>query len=430
MTETVIEIKGLGKKYRIGKSVKRADTFAQAVIGILKAPFENFRAIRNLGRLEDDVDSTFWALQDVSFNVTRGEVVGVIGHNGAGKSTLLKILSRITDPTEGEVIIHGRVSSLLEVGTGFHQELTGRDNIYMNGTILGMTWSEIDSKFDEIVAFSGIDRYIDTPVKFYSSGMKVRLGFSVAAHLDPEILIIDEVLAVGDVEFQRKCLGKIHSVAESGRTVIFVSHHMPSIKNLCSRCISLNHGVVEFDGEVSKAIDHYLSHGLKVHELGVIPLDFPRDYGTFEAKFTRVVMINRKNEIHRDFLFTEDVKVRAEFTVFKSIPNYVMSVMVGTLDGERIVYSEITSENDNKGYPKEFSEGNYSVELDIHNKLLPGSYSLYLGFAFMNGKTIDWLERIYDFQVLKTGVEANGHYRWDESHGFVLNETAWKVEKI
>ena len=205
------------------------------------APIRNARNLARLdvSRVADDAPDTFWALDDVSFEVKRGEVLGVIGRNGAGKSTLLKILSRITEPTSGRVGIKGRVSSLLEVGTGFHPELTGRDNVYMNGTLLGMTKREIDRKFDEIVAFSGVDRFLDTPVKRYSSGMQVRLAFAVAAHLDPEILIVDEVLAVGDYEFQNKCLGKMEEVATGGdgRTILFVSHNMGMVRSLCSRCL-------------------------------------------------------------------------------------------------------------------------------------------------------------------------------------------------
>lgn len=225
---------------------------------MLRAPIDNFRKLRSLGKFKDDDESVFWALRDINFDVQQGEVLGIIGHNGAGKSTLLKILSRITEPTSGEVRIKGRVAALLEVGTGFHQELSGRENIYMNGTILGMTRREIDRKLDEIVDFSGVEKYIDTPVKFYSSGMKVRLGFAVAAHLEPEILIIDEVLAVGDAEFQKKCLGKMESVAvNEGRTVLFVSHNMGAVQKLCNRGMVLEKGKVTFIGDITTSIAKY-----------------------------------------------------------------------------------------------------------------------------------------------------------------------------
>lgn len=261
--KSIIQVKNLSKKYRLGLKEKQSDTLIGHISQIIKSPFENFKQIKKLNRFKENDESIFWALSDVNFEVKEGEVLGIIGKNGAGKSTLLKILSGITDPTEGKIEIHGRVASLLEVGTGFHPELSGRENIYMNGTILGMTRKEIDSKLDEIIDFSGIEKFIDTPVKFYSSGMKVRLGFSVAAHLDPEILIIDEVLAVGDYDFQAKCLGKMEDVAGSGRTVLFVSHNLEAIKNLCNRCIVLKDGEIKFEGDVLKAIKVYLGESLE-----------------------------------------------------------------------------------------------------------------------------------------------------------------------
>ncbi len=262
MNKPVISVEELSKAYRIGMKDEIPDTLVGAMTGVLRAPFKNFNRLRKLdtfsGSPEDNhSEDTLWALNDVSFDVQEGEVVGIIGRNGAGKSTLLKVLSRITEPTSGRVVIRGRVSSLLEVGTGFHPELTGRDNIYMNGTILGMTKREIDRKFDEIVDFSGVEKFLDTPVKRYSSGMQVRLAFAVAAHLEPEILIIDEVLAVGDVEFQRKCLGKMQSVASEGRTVLFVSHNIGAVANLCTSGIVMQSGKSTMQGEINKVINYY-----------------------------------------------------------------------------------------------------------------------------------------------------------------------------
>ena len=248
-----VRVNHVGKKYTIGVSRESGDTFRDMLVNILKAPFKRVSSSRQ----EDE----FWALKDVSFDIHKGEVVGTIGRNGAGKSTLLKILSHITTPTEGRVEIFGRVGSLLEVGTGFHPELTGRENIYLSGSILGMRKKEIERKFSDIVKFSGIEKFVDTPVKRYSSGMYVRLAFAVAAHLDTEILLIDEVLAVGDAEFQKKCLGKMKEVAEGGRTVLFVSHNMTAIMNLCQRVIVLNHGIIIADLEPSKAVEFYLDSG-------------------------------------------------------------------------------------------------------------------------------------------------------------------------
>jgi len=249
-----ISVGNLGKEYVLGGAEKADISFREMLTDSLAAPF---RRLRRLQGGASDTES-FWALKDVSFEVRPGEVVGIIGRNGAGKSTLLKILSRITDPTEGRVEIRGRVSSLLEVGTGFHPELTGRENIFLNGAILGMTHREIRSKFDEIVAFSEVEKFLDTPVKRYSSGMYVRLAFAVAAHLEPEILVVDEVLAVGDAAFQKKCLGKMQDVGKEGRTVLFVSHNMAAIKALCMRAICLQQGRVAVNGAVEAVIEHYL----------------------------------------------------------------------------------------------------------------------------------------------------------------------------
>jgi lipopolysaccharide transport system ATP-binding protein len=267
--DVVIRVEGLGKKYIIGHETERErytvlrDVAARAARSVWKRAVD---ATRGRAIVRGEATEEIWALKDVSFAVKRGEVLGIIGRNGAGKSTLLKILSRITEPSEGRVAIAGRVASLLEVGTGFHPELTGRENIYLNGAILGMSRAEIRRKFDEIVDFSGVEKFIDTPVKRYSSGMQVRLAFSVAAHLEPEILVVDEVLAVGDAEFQKKCLGKMGEVStREGRTVLFVSHQLSAVGELTNRTILLNAGSIEADGPTAKTISTYLSQGVKAH---------------------------------------------------------------------------------------------------------------------------------------------------------------------
>ena len=262
MTDKAISVSNLSKRYRIGLREEKQDTLAGSFGRVIQQPMVNLRQLRRLavyGNNEEQAEDIIWALRDVSFDVRRGEVLGIIGRNGAGKSTLLKLLSRITYPTTGRIELHGRFSSLLEVGTGFHSELTGRENVYLNGTILGMRKSEIDRKFDEIVDFSGVEKFIDTPIKRYSSGMKVRLAFSVAAYLEPEILLIDEVLSVGDAEFQKKSMGKMEEISEYGRTVLFVSHNLPVVRNLCTRGIVLTDGMITYDGAVSEGVDHYLS---------------------------------------------------------------------------------------------------------------------------------------------------------------------------
>ncbi|HET7563611.1 MAG TPA: polysaccharide ABC transporter ATP-binding protein [Gemmatimonadaceae bacterium] len=262
MPEAVIHVEHLGKRYRIGTAAERHDTLRDAIVHVAKSPLRVARRVARTGRTDAnnarDGADTVWALRDVSFDVHRGEVLGIIGRNGAGKSTVLKILSRITEPTTGRAVVHGQVGSLLEVGTGFHPELTGRENVFLNGAILGMGRSYIEQHFDEIVDFSGVETFIDTPVKRYSSGMKVRLAFAVAAHLQPEVLIIDEVLAVGDVGFQKKCLGKMQDVATSGRTVLFVSHNMAAVRSLCHRCLLMHGGSVHMNGAPDAVVERYL----------------------------------------------------------------------------------------------------------------------------------------------------------------------------
>jgi lipopolysaccharide transport system ATP-binding protein len=310
---------GLSKVYRIGLKEQTHDTFARAAFDFIRSPLRNYRRYRSLYRFDDITESEssevararsdiVWALRDASFEIRYGEVVGIIGRNGAGKSTLLKILTRITPPTSGRAEIRGRVASLLEVGTGFHNELTGRENIYLNGTILGMTRREVDRKFEEIVDFSGIERFIDTPVKRYSSGMAVRLAFAVAAHLEPEILIVDEVLAVGDADFQKKCISKMQDVSRHGRTVLFVSHNMPAIAALCSRAILLGEGKVMMDGPIHEVVSHYLSS-----DVGVPPM---REWkNTANAPGGDIVALRAVRAVDRQGWATASVDVREDIGV-------------------------------------------------------------------------------------------------------------------
>lgn len=270
MSDIAIRVEGLSKQYRIGARQERYKALRDSITEAMAAPFRRAASLlRGQATGAAELNETIWALRDVSFEVKQGEVIGVIGRNGAGKSTLLKILSRITEPTKGYAEIYGRVGSLLEVGTGFHPELTGRENIFLNGAILGMRRREIERKFDEIVAFAEIEKFIDTPVKHYSSGMYMRLAFAVAAHMESEILLIDEVLAVGDVAFQNKCLEKIGKVAKAGKTVIFVSHNLTAVTALCRRGVMLDSGEVIKDCEVSRCVSHYINHLLHADSLSV-----------------------------------------------------------------------------------------------------------------------------------------------------------------
>tara|TARA_R110002049_G_scaffold2750_10_gene22457 strand:+ start:104939 stop:106264 length:1326 start_codon:yes stop_codon:yes gene_type:complete len=292
MPTPIIQAEKLGKSYRLGVRQELPDTAFGSIKRMLLSPFRNIKRLRELDTSRASGNSSedlFWALKDVSFTIDEGEVVGIIGRNGAGKSTLLKILSRITSPTSGSATLDGRVCSLLEVGTGFHPDLTGRENVYMNGTILGMRKREIDRKFDEIVAFSGVESFLDTPIKRYSSGMQVRLAFAVAAHLEPEILIIDEVLAVGDNEFQKRCLGKMKDVARSGRTVLFVSHNMHAIRTLTRRAMLLDQGRLKCFDDTSNTIDTYLE-GVTDHDDRPHPIDVYRQRPTEDSP-VRIVQI-------------------------------------------------------------------------------------------------------------------------------------------
>lgn len=332
---TSIRVENLSKCYRIGLEDELEDSFASTLIDIVRRPLKNYRTYRSLYRFDDlkpgngdergEPKDVIWALKNVSFEVKPGEVLGIIGRNGAGKSTLLKILSRITPPSGGHAEIRGKVSSLLEVGTGFHHELTGRENIYLNATILGMKKSEVDRKFDEIVSFSGVEKFIDTPVKRYSSGMTVRLAFSVAAHLEPEILVIDEVLAVGDAYFQRKCLNKMQEVGQQGRTVLFVSHSMPAISRLCQRAILLDRGGVVADGPSAQVVASYMSSGLGTTAAREWPDPATAPSGKV-ARLRAVRVRSEEGEVLEAMDIRKPVAIEMEFDVLKDghvlMPHY------------------------------------------------------------------------------------------------------------
>lgn len=325
MGRTVIKVRNLGKRYRIGLKEELHDSLIGGIASWVTSPFVNFRKLRRLSNFKsnDERDDIIWAVRDISFDLGEGEILGIIGHNGAGKTTLLKILSRIVEPTTGKAIIHGRVSSLLEVGTGFHPELTGRENIYLNGTILGMSKLEISNKLDEIIAFSEIEKFIDTPVKRYSSGMYVRLAFAVAAHLEPEILIVDEVLAVGDVQFRRKCLGKMSDVAETGRTVIFVSHNMGAIHKLCTRAIMIKDGMIEDDGKVEEIISKYVNPNLSEMQSS---MTLPGAEGNSPGHGLRLTFMDLNNIEKNLFNMGEIWKIQFDFEILRNTPHVSAAV--------------------------------------------------------------------------------------------------------
>ncbi len=325
MPDTIVQVENLGKKYIIGHQKQERYTALRDVIARGSTSFARRLLLINNKPLPNYSKEEFWALKEVSFEVKPGELVGIIGRNGAGKSTLLKILSRITEPTIGSITLRGRVASLLEVGTGFHPELTGRENIYLNGAILGMHRAEIKKKFDEIIDFAEVEKFLDTPVKRYSSGMYVRLAFAVAAHLEPEILIVDEVLAVGDAKFQRKCLNKMQQVGQNGRTVLFVSHNMPAVTRLCSRAIHLNDGKIINDGLVNKVVSDYLHSGL-----GTMALrrwdKLEKAPGNQIARLIQVRICDKEGQTVETIDIRQPVGIEMEYQVLSPghvlVPNY------------------------------------------------------------------------------------------------------------
>lgn len=406
-SDVVIRAEGLGKKFIIGHQAEREsyvalrDVIARNVRNLARSAGDMFRGRPNV--VGDTVEE-FWALRGLDFEVRRGEVVGVIGRNGAGKSTLLKILSRITEPTEGRVEINGRVNSLLEVGTGFHPELTGRENIYFSGSILGMKRREIDRKFDEIVAFSGVEKFLDSPLKHYSSGMQLRLAFSVAAHLEPEVLLVDEVLAVGDAAFQKKCLGKMSDVARSGRTVLFVSHQTSAILQLCPHSIWLDRGGVRATGNSREVVTKYLA-SLQSGTQGSLDGATGRR-GRGRVRFTRAWMENAEGAPVEHVMSGEAVRIVAayESASGEAIANWRFSVGVDDLLGQPLFLCDTwVGGADSRTLP---SSGRVVCMLPE----LPLNQGRYLLSFFMevNGEVEDWVSSVAGFDVAEGNFFGSG----------------------
>lgn len=412
MSKSVIQISNLSKRYRLGQKEKQTKTLVGQIATLIKSPWQNLKRINDLNRFGKEDDSVFWALKDVSFEVKEGEVLGIIGKNGAGKSTLLKVLSQITEPTSGKLEIRGRVASLLEVGTGFHPELSGRENIYMNGTILGMTRREIDTKLDEIIDFSGVEKFLDTPVKFYSSGMKVRLGFSVAAHLNPEILIIDEVLAVGDFEFQKKCLGKMEDVSRNqGRTVLFVSHNMAAVQNLCQSAILLNSGKVIAEGSLNEVVKIYLSQFDGVQPSNYWEITEP-DL-TKPLEFTQISISISGQQPH----LVMDLNFKC-ISNFKHKEGFV-AIDISSQDGTNIFQSI--------SQPKSILEynphlGQFNIKLNLP-PLVPGLYKLSLWAGSDYTETLDWKRNVLGFEVVESPIIGRTFPHSSFNNGFFCPES-------
>jgi len=406
-----IEARALSKRYRLGGGV-HSTQLRESVLAFL----------RGASAREDD-DESIWALRDVSFEVPEGEVVGIIGRNGAGKSTLLKILSRITAPTAGSIKVRGRVSSLLEVGTGFHDELTGRENVYLNGSILGMRKREVDQRFDEIVDFAGVERFLDTPIKRYSSGMRLRLGFAVAAHLDPDVLIVDEILAVGDAGFQRKCLAAMEGLHSGGRTVLFVSHNMAAVENLCTRAIWIDGGRVRMDGRARDVIESYLASYAGA-ELSGTELQLENRVGNGDIRFTGIEYRNVDGTPGASVRSGEAVTVRLYYRAEQAVRypsfGFRMYTTMGTLITETgtwhhgVVIPHVPA-----------GDGHIDLDVELLN-LLPGRYSLSLWVTSASGT------QIYDGDV-RTALDVEvadvygGGKALDSRYGIVYFPQRWKV---
>ncbi len=420
--DVIISVEHLSKSYFVGHKTGRGhyDSLREAASRYIA---DLTRKAIDMGRgreiVEGDEIEEFWALNDVSFDVARGEVIGIIGRNGAGKSTLLKILSRITEPTKGRVTLRGRVASLLEVGTGFHPELSGRENIYLNGAILGMARREIDARFDEIVTFAGVEKFLDTPVKRYSSGMYVRLAFSVAAHLEPDILVIDEVLAVGDVQFQEKCLGKMQDVSRAdGRTVLFVSHNMGAVLRLCQRCIVLNRGSVESSGSAEAVVDRYLRSSSDVQHVASSSSGIGKD-----VYFRRVETIGSNKAPAGTFSHSSEIRLRITIGINKFEAFQNIGVCLLTREKSRVFTVNRLLGNFTGGHESE-------LELEF---IIPGGLIAPMNYSFLvalnahnGGVTYELLDDICPIRVYDDGTDhafAEGF-----NYGSIILKDEWEVK--
>lgn len=430
MSDVALQVEGLGKKYVLAHQGPQVGKRYVALRDILtEAASAPFRRLARLGKGDSSEGSSstqedFWALRDVSFKIKHGESVGIIGRNGAGKSTLLKLLSRITSPTRGRIEINGRVASLLEVGTGFHPELTGRENVYLNGAIMGMKRAEIRRKFDEIVAFAEVERFLDTPVKRYSSGMYMRLAFAVAAHLDPEILVVDEVLAVGDAQFQKKCLGKMKDVGKSGRTVLFVSHNMEAITRLCSNCIYLSQGELKMQGETRSVINAYSQHSKEISNEVDLTRLARRFEGTDSARLLKLRCTHLENGVAWCYEFGMPIEFTMDFSVFHAIERPEIGYALFSSTGMELLSTTTQQESP---LPK-LLPGTYSMKMTIPDLALnPGIYTLSVGIVNVEGRNIDNVGEAVQIEVIPSEESIRrGLYR---IYAPITPRTLFKLEQ-
>jgi lipopolysaccharide transport system ATP-binding protein len=420
MSEIAIKVEGMGKRYRVPQ---RADSVEpDTVAGAIYSGVRRILTGQGSSKREE-----FWALRDASFEVGHGEVLGMVGANGAGKSTLLKLLSRVTEPTEGRATLYGRVGALLEVGTGFHPDLSGRDNIYLNGTILGMTRREIDGRFDSIVEFSGVERFLDMQVKHYSSGMYVRLAFSIAAHLEPDILLVDEVLSVGDQAFQEKCMGRIREITQAGRTVVFVSHNMSSVASLCTRGLLIEKGGITFDGPINEAIETYLAGRARLDGGGTMLEGAERD-GSGEVRFRSVHIANDEGgpTLYPD----REAEFKLTFEAKTPVPGHQLNLGLGinTYLGERLItlYTRFDPNQELKSI--EVSDGTEVICRVPELPLRPGRYFLTL-YLDQTGDLLDRVQNQVEFTVTPSDYFGTGQLPSESQGPFMLRHTWQATER-
>lgn len=425
MLNLAARIRGIGKRYYIGDTHTEYVTLVDTLAKALKMPYRRARALlRGKTNSATNLTTPFWALQDVNFDVQKGDVLGIIGRNGAGKSTLLKILARITTPTTGRIELRGRVGALLEVGTGFHSELTGRENLFLNGAILGMSRQDIQRQFDEIVDFAGVESFIDTPVKHYSSGMRLRLGFAVAAHLQPEILLIDEVLAVGDAAFQRKCLGKMSEVASQGRTVIFVSHNMLVINQLCSRALLLENGHVVLDSDVPSVVQHYMVTTTPNTD-GTADLSTRTDRrGSGDLRFKKIRLLDAQGQPTNTFYTGGSFTIEVQYDAEPALNQQPLQIAIRVDDPLGLAIFAFSTEFMAQPFVVEGKGGQQQVTAK-QLPLLEGSYSLHL-WAKVGETVQDVISQSIAFEVLAVpGIFSGSIFPKRLRHGMVFVKHHW-----
>jgi lipopolysaccharide transport system ATP-binding protein len=430
MDDVVLRVEGLSKQYRIGVKLDGYKTLRETLTDGFVAPFRRtMKLLRGQASSAAVMDEKIWALKDVSFEIKRGEVVGIIGRNGAGKTTLLKILSRITEPTEGQAEIRGRVGSLLEVGTGFHPELTGRENIHLNGSIMGMRKAEIELKFDEIVDFAEIEKFIDTPVKHYSSGMYVRLAFAVAAHLEPEILLVDEVLAVGDAAFQKKCLGKMGEVAKEGRTVLFVSHNMTAVQYLCGRSILLDRGEVILDGPATQVVDRYLlaarPTGIQSHPGEYILTRRKNDYlPNGDLIVRRLCLLDSKGNPQDTFGIGHEMHIAIDVQGLSEHRDALIGIIFKSNNDQWITSINSGMKCSRIDQPRQKNER--AILRVPKLPFTPGTYWIDISVAQRGTGRLDYIEHAASFAVAEADVYGTG-YKVSRYYGLVYLDAIWEI---